>query len=325
MCPVTDSTPEAVAFSGLPNGPPPDSVDRVLPQGYRLLGIVSRTTGSLVMRVLDERSGQAAVLKRSTQTPVAPLNIRALGVQCPGILLPRRTWSEADATYELLDWVDSYTLESIMQHAHVPVRGALLDHWVTTLVELVVPLHSAHPPIIHRDITPSNVVVATEDLSLWLIDTSSACFGGQTQHPAGSPSYAPREQLEGNAVPASDIYSIGALAYHLAMQRLPPSFASREQALKRRASHGDPRDATCNPHLAIETGGLQKLGDWIELMLQLIPVARPRDADNALALKRPENTLVNKRLGTLTLPNGRRVVMNLLDFHIELQEERTSQ
>jgi hypothetical protein len=77
--------------------------------------------------------------------------------------------------------------------------------------------------------------------------------------------------------------------------------------------------------LAIETGGLQKLGDWIELMLQLIPVARPRDADNALALKRPENTLVNKRLGTLTLPNGRRVVMNLLDFHIELQEERTSQ
>jgi serine/threonine protein kinase len=285
----------------------PEVCDLPVPPEYKFIDLIARTARSVVMRVVDQRTGQAAVLKRSARPTAAPLDIAALGVRCPGILLPCKSWVEGDVAYELLDWVEGFTLESIMEHARAPIRGKLLDYWVTTLVEYLVPLHTAAPPIIHRDITPANVVVSTPDLNLVLIDTSSACLLGQPQEPVGSPSYAPLEQLLGNAVPASDLYALGALAYHLAMGRLPPSFHSRQQAAKRGGTES----------LRIDTG-LEKLQGWLATMLALDPRERPLNADVALERKRAEPTLHGDDwVETFELPNGTGVTMGSLSFRVE--------
>lgn len=308
-------TPQAPPSASPPPPPPARPPTRptaksgqelILPRGYKFVDLIARTSLSVVIRVIDERTGQASVLKQTKQVGQQRLDIAAQGVQCPGILLPLKTWSEGGMSYELLNWVEGCTLAAILEQAHVPVLGSLLDFWVTSLVELLMPLHFARPPIVHRDITPANVMVSLTDMSLSLIDTSGACLAGLPQHPMGSPSYAPGEQLAGHAVPASDLYAIGALSYHLAMARLPPNFTSRELAAKK----GAPLS------VAVSAGERSGLARWIEMMLELDPKSRPSTADDALINKPSEDTLIGGSYGILPLPNGGSVDMTEFRFRV---------
>jgi len=186
--------------------------------------------------------------------------------------------------------VKGRTLASVMEYAQTPIRGELLNHWVTTLLELVQPLHAHYPPVIHRDITPSNIIVDMKDLSLYLIDTSSACLMGQEKRVVGHPIYAPREQLRGQAVPASDIYSIVAVAFHLAMAKMPPSYNRRFQSvsrLEKRLEHESRIGQLENEienlmGLVVDSGGLESLEDLIFNMTQLDSQERVLTAESAL-------------------------------------------
>ncbi len=79
-----------------------------------------------------------------------------------------------------------------------------------------------HEPILHRDIKPANILLEAEG-RVWLVDfglakaepvESSSEEIGATKA-SGSLGYTPLEQWFGQAVPASDIYALGASLYHL--------------------------------------------------------------------------------------------------------------
>ncbi|WP_421659327.1 protein kinase domain-containing protein [Leptothermofonsia sp. ETS-13] len=81
--------------------------------------------------------------------------------------------------------------------------------------------------VIHRDITPSNIIRRKSDNKLVLIDFGvakllSAETAAQPGTKIGTEGYAPMEQLRsGKAFPASDLYSLGATCLYLMTQMKP--------------------------------------------------------------------------------------------------------
>ncbi len=95
------------------------------------------------------------------------------------------------------------------------------------LVDILEALHSHVPPIIHRDIKPSNILLQpteTDQYKVYLIDFGAVAnpqiqSGGSTV--AGTFGYMPPEQLMGKPVPASDIYSLAAVAVYMFSGKSP--------------------------------------------------------------------------------------------------------
>ncbi|MDX2097522.1 MAG: serine/threonine-protein kinase [Leptolyngbyaceae cyanobacterium bins.59] len=79
-------------------------------------------------------------------------------------------------------------------------------------------LHGQSPPVLHRDIKPSNLIWR-QDEQVYLVDFGAvqdpAVVEGMTFTIVGTAGYAPLEQFWGKAVPASDLYALGATLIHL--------------------------------------------------------------------------------------------------------------
>jgi tRNA A-37 threonylcarbamoyl transferase component Bud32 len=88
--------------------------------------------------------------------------------------------------------------------------------WIGELVDIISYLHSRQPAIVHRDLTPENLVLDMKG-SLVLIDFGSAnefvhtCTGTLV----GKPSYIAPEQFSGHSTLQSDLYSLGAVIHFM--------------------------------------------------------------------------------------------------------------
>ena len=87
------------------------------------------------------------------------------------------------------------------------------------VLEILRDLHSLNPPLLHRDIKPSNLIWTSEQ-SICLVDfgavQNQAIATGGSFTVVGTYGYTPIEQFGGRAVPASDLYALGATLVHLA-------------------------------------------------------------------------------------------------------------
>lgn len=88
-------------------------------------------------------------------------------------------------------------------------------------------MHGLRPPMVHRDITPENLVVST-DGELKLIDFGAAneLLGTATGTMVGKQSYMPIEQFRGKAVTQSDLYALGATLFYLSTGKDPEALQS---------------------------------------------------------------------------------------------------
>ncbi len=117
--------------------------------------------------------------------------------------------------YMVLEYVEGKTLkESVRDNGPMDERDAL-KHLVL-ICETVEYLHSLQPPIIHRDITPDNLILQN-DGTVKLVDFAVAHqFESQgVSTVVGKQAYMPPEQFQGEPCPQSDVYAIGATMYFL--------------------------------------------------------------------------------------------------------------
>lgn len=92
------------------------------------------------------------------------------------------------------------------------------------LLDILTYLHEHYPPVIHRDIKPSNILLGDRSGNhlgqVYLVDFGSvqttASKESGTITIVGSYGYIPFEQFCGQAVPASDLYSLGMTLLYLA-------------------------------------------------------------------------------------------------------------
>ena len=128
-------------------------------------------------------------------------------------------FEEANKAYLVMEYIEGKTLDKVQRAVGGPLDEKRVMGWALQLCEVLNYLHSRRPPIIFRDLKPSNVML-TEDEQIKLIDFGIARVFKSTAHndttSLGSQGYAPLEQYgRGQSDPRSDIYGLGATLYAL--------------------------------------------------------------------------------------------------------------
>lgn len=94
-------------------------------------------------------------------------------------------------------------------------REAVVLDWASQIASILRYLHYQNPPIVHRDVTPDNLVLSGGN-KIFLIDfgASNEFLGTATGTLVGKQAFISPEQFRGKACPQSDIYAFGASLYY---------------------------------------------------------------------------------------------------------------
>lgn len=121
-------------------------------------------------------------------------------------------------------FIEGRTLADVMRTPGALSWDDMLG-WFDQLLEVLAYLHARVPPVIHRDVTPKNVILRP-DGGVALVDFGSVQAavereGVMPMTSAGTFGYAAPEQLLGRATPASDIYGAAMTFLAVATGRQP--------------------------------------------------------------------------------------------------------
>lgn len=133
----------------------------------------------------------------------------------PGIVKVFDHFVENSRHYLLLEYLPGTNLRQLVMEGG-PVREAEVLRWALQICELLCYFEQRTPPLVHRDLTPDNLVM-NSDRKLVLIDFGAAndFVGKSTGTLVGKQSYMAPEQFRGKASPSSDIYSLGGTMHFL--------------------------------------------------------------------------------------------------------------
>jgi len=122
---------------------------------------------------------------------------------------------EGGRDYLVLEYLPGQSLRQLVKRTG-PQTEARVVKWTAEIASILEYLHGLNPPIVHRDLTPDNVVLK-EDGTIALIDFGAAneYLGAATGTLIGKQSYISPEQFRGKASPASDIYALGCSMHFL--------------------------------------------------------------------------------------------------------------
>ncbi len=148
-------------------------------------------------------------------------------------------FTQNEREYLVMDFVAGYDLREIIEQARE--RGRLLEEaqvlkWADQLCDALSYLHSQDPPILHRDVKPSNIKLTPSgflklvDFGLVKLLTSDESRTITVVQGRGTAAYTPLEQYgsEGEHTDTqSDIYALGATLYHLLTSRPPATAQER--------------------------------------------------------------------------------------------------
>jgi len=137
-------------------------------------------------------------------------------------------FSENSRHYLVMEFIDGKSLEDMIDaRSFAPLPEDRVRAWMLEVCSVLAYLHSRTPPIIFRDLKPSNVMVES-DGQVRLIDFGIArLFKPQKTSDTtalGTTGYASPEHYTGQTDPRSDIYSLGAMLHYLLSGRDPSKF-----------------------------------------------------------------------------------------------------
>jgi serine/threonine protein kinase len=134
----------------------------------------------------------------------------------PNIVLIHDYFEEEGNYFLVMEYVEGENLQhKLMEQSHAfPERD--VRAWAAKVCEVLNYLHNHHPPVIYRDLKPSNIMVDTAG-NIKLVDFGIArpyAEESDNTHVV-SGGYSPPEQYWGGADPRSDLYGLGATMHFL--------------------------------------------------------------------------------------------------------------
>jgi eukaryotic-like serine/threonine-protein kinase len=252
-------------------------IQLVLRHRYRLLNVIGKGGFGIVYKAYDTQGQLECAVK--VVSSVSAAEQRQVATECsilaahsarfPFIPTIFEHWTDNLKTYIVMEFIEGKPLDQLASRGWRPEY--VLDFLRSTLDHLA-KLHAVD--IIHRDIKPSNIMRTSQGAYVFL-DFGIAKQGAATHTIAkgvGSIAYTPIEQFQGQKTDArSDIYSLGATAYHVLTGKQPVS------ADARRAGAPLPNPSTIVANVP------RHLEDMILAMMNLEAAQRPPDAATAIA------------------------------------------
>ncbi len=189
------------------------------------------------------------------------------------------------------------------------------------VLDVLIYLHGLKPPVIHRDIKPQNIILQP-DRKIALVDFGavqdtyrSTQVGGSTV--VGTYGYMPPEQFRGKAVPATDLYALGATILFLLTGRSPVDLPEIKLKLSFRDS------VNISLHFA----------DWLDKMIE--PAIEDRFNSAKQALQALQNQVsLESRINALEVshslglnrdrPNQKYQYPKPIGSHIEIKKTESS-
>jgi outer membrane protein assembly factor BamB/predicted Ser/Thr protein kinase len=233
---------------------PSDLDEAILPKGailqdrYEILKVLGLGGMGAVYQARDLRfTGVARLcaLKEMTCTTPDP-QVRRLAIQNfereanilaslnhPAIPKIYDYFTEGTRSYLVLEYIEGEDLEALMGDTERMLPQERVVDWAVQICDVLSYLHSQEPPIVFRDMKPSNIMLRPPN-HVVLIDFGIARVFevGQKGTMIGTEGYSPPEQYRGIANPAGDIYALGATLHHLLTRRDPrlePPFTFHEE------------------------------------------------------------------------------------------------
>jgi serine/threonine protein kinase len=135
-------------------------------------------------------------------------------------------FEDAGRAYLVMEFIWGESLEKRLEQTRSPLMERQVLQWAVQVCEVLDYLHSRQPPVIFRDLKPSNVMVNNAGV-VKLVDFGIARTYKehklQDTIALGSENYAAPEQWgQAQTDPRSDIYGLGSTMYHL-LANMPPS------------------------------------------------------------------------------------------------------
>ncbi|MGZ6243047.1 MAG: serine/threonine protein kinase, partial [Candidatus Binataceae bacterium] len=131
-------------------------------------------------------------------------------------------FSEQNRHYLVMEYIDGATLEEEMKQTGGRLAEPRTIDIALQILATLEYLHGLEPPVIYRDLKPSNVMMMANGQAK-LIDFGIARHFQPQQNATmiGTQGYAPPEQYRGRAEVRSDLYALGATMHHALSGRDP--------------------------------------------------------------------------------------------------------
>jgi hypothetical protein len=189
---------------------------------YRLDEVLRKGGGVTTYAGVDTSTGAAVVVKEMKvgelgewkEYDLFRREVEVLAaLSHPGIprLLSHVEGTDLDAAYLVMERVPGRSLDHAIQRGQ-PLPLTDVIRVLEGVARVLDYLHTLAPPIIHRDLKPGNIVL--DHTRVFLVDFGGVrrflpwAKGGSTM--VGTFGYMAPEQLQGEATPATDLYSLGA-------------------------------------------------------------------------------------------------------------------
>lgn len=131
---------------------------------------------------------------------------------------------ENNRNYLLIEYINGQNLRQYVAKNGPQPEGTVLT-WAKSMAEILAYLHSGSPPIVHRDITPENLILKDETIHLIDFGAANEFLGTATGTVVGKQAFISPEQFRGKTTPASDVYSLGGTLHFLLTGQNPLAIA----------------------------------------------------------------------------------------------------
>lgn len=187
------------------------------------------------LKVLKESvipPGTSEILKEKAQSMFLREAQLLLKLSHPQIVRVYEHFVEDNRHYLLLDYVSGQTVKQAVK-LQGPYHQLDVIDYAQQMAEILIYLHSQTPPVLHRDLTPDNLIIDNQKLTLIDFGAANEMLGTATGTMVGKQSYIAPEQFQGHATEQSDLYALGATLYFMltGVDAVPMTQSSLQQTM----------------------------------------------------------------------------------------------